>query len=640
VAELEKLVGEHPLRERLIGELMLALYRAGRQSEALAVYRTARDRLVEQLGLEPGPDLRESERRILVHDPTLTVRRRTTLGGRRRGVRRRASVAAVAGVALMVALAVARLSLGFGQAHPARATLDGSNGLVAVDPGSGRTVAASRVADAVAAVSSGAGSVWMASPGAGAITRLDPRSGKAIDRIPVGGEPASIVAGAGAIWAASSVGAAVDRIDPATGNLTQRIAIPGSNLDALAFGARHLWTTDPVRRTLFELDPTSGSLRRAVSLDLRPSDVTVGAGSVWVAGYDSGTVERIDPRSGAATGRVRVGDGPVALTVSGGSLWVANEIDATVVRVDPASLKVRSRIAVGSGPSALAAAPAGVWVADQYSRTVSRIDPRSDRVVQTVPIGGAPTSLTTSGHRVWVGVNAAPGDHRGGRLVITSTARVQSVDPAFYNGASTPQFIGLAYDGLVTFEHTDGSSGLRLVPDLATSIPSPAAGGRNYTFRIRPGIRYSDGRLVRADDFRRAIERLFRLRSPGAHFFAGLAGARRCTAHPASCDLSAGIVADDSGAVVTFHLTAPDPDFLFKLTESGFSAPIPPERMHGAAVPPGTGPYRIVSVTGAEIRFARNPFFHEWSHAAQPSGNPNAIVWRFADSTRAAVTAV
>ena len=244
---------------------------------------------------------------------------------------------------------------------------------------------------------------------------------------------------------------------------------------------------------------------------------------------------------------------------------------------------------------------------------------------------------------MWVGVNAAAGDHRGGQLAITSTSRVQSVDPAFYYGASTPQFIGLAYDQLVTFEHTDGSSGLRLVPDLAISIPTASEGGRTYTFRVRPGIRYSDGRLVRADDFRRAIERLFRLRSPGAHFFAGLAGARRCSARPASCDLSAGIVTDDSKAVVTFHLTAPDPDFLFKLTESGFSAPIPQgplERVHGATIPPGTGPYRITSVTGAEIRFARNPFFREWSHAAQPAGNPNAIVWRFADSTRAAVTAV
>jgi peptide/nickel transport system substrate-binding protein len=181
------------------------------------------------------------------------------------------------------------------------------------------------------------------------------------------------------------------------------------------------------------------------------------------------------------------------------------------------------------------------------------------------------------------------------------------------------------------------------VPDLAISVPTASDGGRTYTFRIRPGIHYSDGRVVRADDFRRAIERLFRLRSPGDHLFAGLTGARRCAAHPASCNLSAGIVTDDSNAVVTFHLTAPDPDFLFKLTESGFSAPIPPgplERVHGARVPAGTGPYRIASVTGAEIRFVRNTFFREWSHAAQPTGNPDAIAWRFADSTRAAVTAV
>ena len=71
VPELERLVAEHPLRERLIAGLMLALYRAGRQADALAAYRAARERLADELGLEPGPELRELERRILQHDPTL-----------------------------------------------------------------------------------------------------------------------------------------------------------------------------------------------------------------------------------------------------------------------------------------------------------------------------------------------------------------------------------------------------------------------------------------------------------------------------------------------------------------------------------------------------------------------------------------
>jgi DNA-binding SARP family transcriptional activator len=71
IPELEALVGEHPYRERLRGQLMLALYRAGRQADALAAYRLARSTLNEELGLEPGVELKDLERRILAHDPLL-----------------------------------------------------------------------------------------------------------------------------------------------------------------------------------------------------------------------------------------------------------------------------------------------------------------------------------------------------------------------------------------------------------------------------------------------------------------------------------------------------------------------------------------------------------------------------------------
>jgi DNA-binding SARP family transcriptional activator len=71
VGELEALVAEHPLRERLRGHLMLALYRSGRQAEALQAYRAARLELSEELGLEPGEDLRRLERAILQQDPSL-----------------------------------------------------------------------------------------------------------------------------------------------------------------------------------------------------------------------------------------------------------------------------------------------------------------------------------------------------------------------------------------------------------------------------------------------------------------------------------------------------------------------------------------------------------------------------------------
>jgi DNA-binding SARP family transcriptional activator len=73
VAELEDLVGRVPFRERLWGHLMLALYRAGRQSEALSAYRRFRGNLADQLGIEPGPDLRRLEEQILRQDPGLEL---------------------------------------------------------------------------------------------------------------------------------------------------------------------------------------------------------------------------------------------------------------------------------------------------------------------------------------------------------------------------------------------------------------------------------------------------------------------------------------------------------------------------------------------------------------------------------------
>jgi peptide/nickel transport system substrate-binding protein len=83
---------------------------------------------------------------------------------------------------------------------------------------------------------------------------------------------------------------------------------------------------------------------------------------------------------------------------------------------------------------------------------------------------------------------------------------------------------------------------------------------------------------------------------------------------------------------VVFHLAEPDTEFLYKLTAFAFSAPVPPglpPRDLGYAAVPGTGPYRFAQTGRAALRLVRNPYFHEWSHAAQPEGNPDVIEWRF-----------
>src|SRR6266516_4954740 len=102
IPELEALVAKNPLRERLRGQLMLALYRSGRQAQALDAYQRARRTLVEELGIEPGPELQRLEGQILNHDPALD----RPLAGGRRGLIKHARRSRVA-LLLLTACAVA-----------------------------------------------------------------------------------------------------------------------------------------------------------------------------------------------------------------------------------------------------------------------------------------------------------------------------------------------------------------------------------------------------------------------------------------------------------------------------------------------------------------------------------------------------
>jgi hypothetical protein len=144
VAELEQPTGEHPLRERLLAALMLALYRAGRQTDALEVFHAARHRLIDELGLEPGPGLHELRQRILRHDPTLGPPRRFPSLSAPRG---RRTFALAGGVAVLLAVA-AVVAGGFGASAGATrvrripALPAGTSGIIAVDARSGRVVTA------------------------------------------------------------------------------------------------------------------------------------------------------------------------------------------------------------------------------------------------------------------------------------------------------------------------------------------------------------------------------------------------------------------------------------------------------------------------------------------------------------------
>jgi YVTN family beta-propeller protein len=386
VPELERMAAEHPLRERVTGQLMLALYRAGRQAEALDAYRSARRRLTTELGLEPAPALRELERAILAHDlaPEPVPAAAPSAPGARREWRRAAGATAV----LVAALCVVAIGVGgHGKANDGAKTVRGDSA-VALARASGRIEHVVALPGTPSAVAADGSSVWVGEPGRNDVVRIDATSGTIRDRIPLPSQPGEIAIEGGSIWVASTVGGSVARIDREAGRITQAVRLRSGSAAAMAVGAGGLWVADATHHSLVEIVPATGAVRRRISLGFTPSAVAIDGGAAWVADYDGGIVAQVDLASEQPVVTVHVGNGPAALAAGGGAVWVANSLDGTVSRLDPATGTVTATIAVGSGPAALALGGRSVWVANTYSGTVTRIDAVRRAVTRTVSVGG------------------------------------------------------------------------------------------------------------------------------------------------------------------------------------------------------------------------------------------------------------
>jgi peptide/nickel transport system substrate-binding protein len=259
---------------------------------------------------------------------------------------------------------------------------------------------------------------------------------------------------------------------------------------------------------------------------------------------------------------------------------------------------------------------------------------------------------------LWVATDGAgAAAHRGGVLYALASGTwypngpdVSAFDPGSAYTAPLWRVLVMTSDGLVAYRHAGGVAGNELVPDLAVSLPAPTDGGLTYTFHIRSGIRYSNGIPLRASDFLRGLQRAFKVGGGPVPYYTPIIGGQQCFQHPPSCDLSRGIVADDATNTLTFHLTTPDPDLLNQLTLPA-SYPVPPGtpvRLRARWIP-GTGAYEISSYKPAApnnprahglLVLTRNPYFHQWSAAAQPAGFPDRIVVRTNYSPAQQVTAV
>jgi DNA-binding SARP family transcriptional activator/DNA-binding beta-propeller fold protein YncE len=413
VAELEALVAQHPQRERLRGQLMLALYRSGRQAEALNAYQAARRELVEELGIEPGHTLRQLEQAILRQDPELEV-----VPGARAPVHEERAVRVHARLAERRRLLLIALSL-LGLAAAAVGTAvalssGGENGLATVasnsvgviDPHSKRIVAEIPVGQRPTELAAVGGSLWVANFDSGTLSQVDSQSRKVMNVTNAGGTPTGLATGDGSVWVSNGFANRVLRIDKESGRVTAMIPIPG-HPGAIAVDRNAVWVADTIADTVARIDPDSLQ-STTIRVGRGPSGIATGDGSVWVANGLERTLTQIDSGTGTVVRpAIALRCAPASVAFGAGSVWVTCTTADDVERVDPRAGQGTATVRVGRGPTAIAIVDDRVWVADTFGRELSQIDPTDDAVVGAVETGGSPEGLALVRGELWAAVHGA-----------------------------------------------------------------------------------------------------------------------------------------------------------------------------------------------------------------------------------------
>ncbi len=233
----------------------------------------------------------------------------------------------------------------------------------------------------------------------------------------------------------------------------------------------------------------------------------------------------------------------------------------------------------------------------------------------------------------------------GGTLRLAAASAAGTIDPhiSYETGFYWPIFYVLN-DGLVTFRKAAGEPSNDIVPDLASDMPKISEDGKTYTFKLRKGVKFSNGQEVTLRDVVASFERLFKVGNPNSSlWYSVIKGGDKCVETPPTCSLAEGVVANEADGTVTFNLTQPDADFLYKLAVP-FGSILPADTQPsdlGTTPPAATGPYMITSYDpqrGMELK--RNPEFKVWNEDAQPDGYVDEIKYSFGVKPEDAVTAI
>jgi DNA-binding SARP family transcriptional activator len=445
LGELQVLVGEHPLRERLRAQQMLALYRAGRQAEALEAYQQAREVLVEELGIEPSPALQRLQQGILRHDPSLEtasgtaaanglaptrpIREQGTALDEQRArwprvrVRRRYLAAAA-----LVLLAAAGLTALATRANGAPRVV--ANSLVRLDPASGKVVSVVRVGVEPGPIAITPTAIWTSNYGDNTVSRYDLRTHTVQARAGFPAQPFdTVVDGDGNAWISSSYedhapakNAFLTRLEAGTGGTspgtlypshaqTIDLPLPMSGFETL--GGGYLWVIVgghgplPGDDRVARVDLGTNQVASVLQLHHSATSIAFGYGSAWIGTYTAGAnswLEAIRAGDSKPTKVVLQKDvnwGPGWIAVGERAVWViVNRASGfgqrpVLFEIDPQTLQIVHRLDLTAEQSGVVAVGAGaVWTTgglgggnNRAADGVTKIDPRTDRIIRTFPLG-------------------------------------------------------------------------------------------------------------------------------------------------------------------------------------------------------------------------------------------------------------
>jgi virginiamycin B lyase len=264
----------------------------------------------------------------------------------------------------------------------------------------------------------GAGSLWLANPDHGTITRIDLEKNEVVAQIkvskdpqsvPGGADPQSVAASGDQVWFTDRAREAVSRIDPKTNRIVERIPV-GTAIYDIAIDGDILWLTDFDYSVVLRLDTNK---KRVVSeiygLD-EPTGITLGAGSVWTIQHDRGVVARIDPKTNEVVEETVVGTRPENIAFGAGGVWTADGVGGdSVSPVDPKTHKevaptIKTSlpmygVAVGGGSVWAAGSPLDCASIDEGA--LVRIDPTTNKIVGRTHIRCA-SGVETTDDAVWV----------------------------------------------------------------------------------------------------------------------------------------------------------------------------------------------------------------------------------------------